>query len=250
MSERAEQRQGSPLDSERGATTIKDAVVKRIAGRAANEVEGVHMGGNTSRSAGGLLGRATGSSGDETRGVSVEVGRIETAVDLTMAVDYDKNILQVVDRVREKVEERVRSLTGLRITELNVTVSDVVFPNAGDGGSGGRGELASGDSSDQGSYAGGSEDDTAPVRPREPVSRERSGGEGVYVEGTPVDEGETAELRLGDDVRKRPSGEREGSGRGEGRGGERGEGSGRGGGRGGERGEGPEGRGGGRRRDR
>lgn len=150
------------------------------------------------------MGRATGSSGDETRGVSVEVGRVETAVDLTMAVDYDRNILQVVDRVREKVEERVRSLTGLRITELNVTVSDVVFPD--DGGSGGRGELAAGDSSAEGSYGGGSEDDTAPVRPREPVSRERTGREDVHVEGTPVDEGETAELRLGEDVRKRSSG--------------------------------------------
>ena len=43
----------------------------------------------------------------------------------------------------------------------------------------------------------------------------------AYVEGTSVDEGETAELRLGEDVRKRPSGERgEGSGRREDRGGE------------------------------
>ncbi|QIN80300.1 Asp23/Gls24 family envelope stress response protein [Rubrobacter marinus] len=213
MSERAEQRQGSPLDSERGTTTIEDAVVKRIAGRAANEVEGIHMGGNAARGAGGLLGRATGSSGDETRGVSVEVGRIETAVDLTMAVDYDRNILQVVGRVREKVEERIRSLTGLRITELNVTVSDILFPDGGGGQSGRRGELAAGGSSDD-----DSEDDTAPVRPREPVSRERTGREDVHVEGTPVDEGETAELRLGEDVRKRSSGER-GEGRGE-RGGE------------------------------
>ena len=206
MSEREGQRQGSPLDSERGTTTIQDAVVKRIAGRAANEVEGIHMGGNTSRSAGGFLGRATGSSNDETRGVSVEVGRIETAVDLTMAVDYDRNILQVVDRVREKVEERVKSLTGLRITELNVTVSDIVFPDDGDSGQ--RGELAAGDS-----YGGGSEDDTAPVRPREPISRERTGREDVYVEGTPVDEGETAELRLGEDVRRRSSGGRGDEGR-------------------------------------
>ena len=206
MSEQEGQRQGSPLDSERGATTIEDAVVKRIAGRAASEVEGIHMGGNASRSAGGMLGRATGSSNDETRGISVEVGRIETAIDMTMALDYDKNILQTVGRVRERVEEQIRSLTGLRITELNVTISDIVFPDGGGdgggrhGGRGGerRGEIASG-------Y---SEDDTAPVRSREPISRERSGREDVYVEGTPMEEGETAELRLGEDVEKRPSGER------------------------------------------
>lgn len=197
MSEREEQQQGSPLDSERGVTTIEDVVVKRIAGRAANEVDGIHMGGNTSRAAGGLLGRATGSSNDETRGISVDVGRVETAIDLTMAVDYDRNILDVVGRVRERVEERIRSLTGLRITELNVTISDVVYPDGGDRSR--RGQIGAG-----GASAGDSEDDTAPVRPREPASRERSGGEGVYVEGTPVDEGETAELRLGDDVRARP----------------------------------------------
>ena len=230
MSEREDQQQGSPLDSERGTTTIEDAVVKRIAGRAANEVEGIHMGGGASRATGGLLGRATGSSGGETRGVSVEVGRIETAIDLTMAVDYDKNILQVVGRVREKVEEQIRSLTGLRITELNVTVSDIVFPDSGGGGR--RGEIPAG------SGAESSEDDTAPVRSREPLRRERSGGEGVYVEGTPVEEGETAELSLGEDVEKRSSGERGG---GAGRGGDRG------GGRGGREGRGERG-GGGRRR--
>ena len=211
MSERAEQRQGSPLDSERGSTKIEDIVVKRIAGRAANEVEGIHMGGKAARGAGRLVSRASGSSNEETRGITVEVGRVETAVDLTMAVDYDRNILQVVERVRERVEERVRSLTGLKITELNVTVSDIVFPENGDGGSDRGGE----------SSAGGSEDDTAPVRPREVSSRERTGREDVHVEGTPVDEGETAELRLGDDVRKRSSGERgEGSGRRGERGGE------------------------------
>lgn len=212
MSEREGQRQGSPLDSERGATTIEGAVVKRIAGRAASEVEGIHMGGNASRSAGGMLGRATGSSNDETRGISVEVGSIETAIDMTMALDYDKNILQTVGRVRERVEEQIRSLTGLRITELNVTISDIVFPNnrGGESGGGRRGEIP----------AGGSEDDTAPVRPREPTSRNRTGDEDVYVRGTPVEEGETAELRLGEDVQRRPSGERGGRGEREERGGE------------------------------
>ena len=215
MSEREGQRQGSPLDSERGTTKIEDAAVKRIAGRAANEVDGIHMGGNASRGAGGLLGRATGSSGDETRGVSVEVGRIETAIDLTMAVDYDKNIIQVVGRVRDKVEEQIQSLTGLRITELNVTVSDIVFPdnNGGDGGGQRGGQRSE-------SYGRSSEDDTSPVRSREPLSRERTGRDDVYVEGRPMEEGETAELRLGEDEERRPSGERGGRGeRGGGRGG-------------------------------
>ena len=240
MSEREGQRQGSPLDSERGTTKVEDAAVKRIAGRAASEVEGIHMGGSASRGAGGLLGRATGSSNNETRGVSVEVGRVETAIDLTMAVDYDKNILQVVGRVRDNVEEQIQNLTGHRITELNVTISDIISPDNNRGDGGGR----SGEQRSE-SSARNTEDDTSPVRSREPLSRERTGRDDVYVEGTPMEEGETAELKLGGDVEKRPSGERGGE-RGGGRGGrgERGGGGERGEGRGdrGERG------GGGRRR--
>ena len=39
----------SPLVGERGSTNISDSVVATIAGRAAQEVEGVHMGGSASR---------------------------------------------------------------------------------------------------------------------------------------------------------------------------------------------------------
>ncbi len=130
----AEQRQKeSPLRTDRGVTTIKDTVVSKIAGMAAGDVEGVHMGGGASRAAAGFLGGA-GSSQDQTRGVSAEVGRTEAAIDLTMAVDYGRDILQTVGRVRDRITARVESLTGLKITELNVTVSDVVFPEDGDSG--------------------------------------------------------------------------------------------------------------------
>jgi hypothetical protein len=45
----------SPLSSERGATTISDAVVSKVAGIAALEVEGIEMGGATARTVGGFL---------------------------------------------------------------------------------------------------------------------------------------------------------------------------------------------------
>lgn len=124
------QQGSSPLESERGRTSIKDAVVKKIAGMAAQDVDGIHMGGGASRAAGGLLSRAGGSQ-DHTRGISVDVGRTEAAIDLTMAIDYGRNILQTAERVRQVVSSRVEPLTGLRITELNVTISDVIFPEEG-----------------------------------------------------------------------------------------------------------------------
>jgi uncharacterized alkaline shock family protein YloU len=130
MSEQYQQQTDSLLVGERGRTTISDSVVSQIAGMAAQEVDGVHMGGSASRAAGGIIGSITGSE-SQTRGVSVEIGTTEAAVDLTMGVEYGRNILEVVEEVRRRISERVQSLTGLRVTELNATVSDIVFPDDG-----------------------------------------------------------------------------------------------------------------------
>ena len=127
MSESGQQRGDSPLLSDRGATTISDTVVSSIAGMAAQEVDGVHMGGGASRTASGVLGSLTGSEG-KTSGISVEVGRTETAIDLKMGIEYNKNILQTVEEVRRRITDRVQSMTGLRIKELNATITDITFP--------------------------------------------------------------------------------------------------------------------------
>lgn len=128
MSEQDQRLSRSPLESERGKTYIKDSVVSKIASMAAGEVEGTRMGGSASRATRGILQGVTGSQGLSS-GVSVEVGRIETAIDVTMGIEYGRNILQLAERVRDRVTERVESLTGLQVTELNVTISDVVFPS-------------------------------------------------------------------------------------------------------------------------
>lgn len=209
----AEQRQNeSPLRSDRGVTTIKDTVVSKIVGMAAGEVSGVHMGG-ASRSSGGFLGGITGSD-STTRGVSVEVGSVETAIDLKMGIDYGKNILGTVGEVRQKITERVHNFTGLNVTELNVTISDVIFPD---------GEQETGNGSQQEASAGSrtgpefetrtmprselrpgaSERESTPVEPRSRTYTEGSSGpvpdEEVRAEGTPVEENETRRLRPGDE---------------------------------------------------
>jgi uncharacterized alkaline shock family protein YloU len=131
MSETTDNRrqQRSPLRTERGSTAISNAVVSQVAGIAAQEVEGVQMGGGTAAAVGGFLQSvAGGGSASITRGVSVEVGEEETAVDLTMAVEYGKSIPQLAEAVRRNVKNRVESLVGLRVTEVNVTVNDVELP--------------------------------------------------------------------------------------------------------------------------
>jgi uncharacterized alkaline shock family protein YloU len=128
MSEKRSQ-QGSPLQTDRGSTSISDSVVSKIAGIASQEVDGVRMGSGGSQAVSGIIGSITGgSSGSQTQGVSVEVGQEEAALDLTLTAEYGKSIPQLAEAVRRNVANRVESLVGLRVTEVNITVSNIFFP--------------------------------------------------------------------------------------------------------------------------
>ncbi len=125
----SEQKGSSPLQTERGNTIIQDTVVSKIAGIAAQEVEGIRMGGGGSQAVSGLLGSITGGSGSmTTQGVTVEVGQEEAALDLTLTAEYGKSVPQLTEAVRRNVVNRVESLVGLRVTEVNITVSNIYFP--------------------------------------------------------------------------------------------------------------------------
>ncbi len=130
MSEQgSQQSSSSPLHTERGSTSIQDSVVSKIAGIAAQEVEGIRMGSGASQTASNLLGSITGSGGGSTtQGVSVEVGQEEAAIDLTLMAEYGKSIPQIADAVRRNVANRVESLVGLRVTEVNIAVNNIFFP--------------------------------------------------------------------------------------------------------------------------
>ncbi len=117
-----------PLQTERGNTTIADSVVSKIAGIAAQEVDGIRMGSGASQTASNLLGSITGGGGSQTQGVSVEVGQEEAALDLTLTAEYGKSIPQLAEAVRRNVSNRVESLVGLRVTEVNITVQNIFFP--------------------------------------------------------------------------------------------------------------------------
>lgn len=129
MTEQTGSSGGGPLQTERGNTSIADSVVSKIAGIAAQEVDGIRMGSGASQTASNLLGSITGGSGgSQTQGVSVEVGQEEAALDLTLTAEYGKSIPQLAEAVRRNVSNRVESLVGLRVTEVNITVQNIFFP--------------------------------------------------------------------------------------------------------------------------
>lgn len=127
----------NPLQTDRGTTRINDAVVVSIAGAVVEEISGAEpeiggrgatLPGDNSPTVGEFFGRFTGGGGGS-RGISVEVGETQTAVDLTVTVPYGRSIPEVTKAMRDTVVQRVENLTSLEVTEVNITVKDVFFPD-------------------------------------------------------------------------------------------------------------------------
>ncbi|MFD4634127.1 Asp23/Gls24 family envelope stress response protein [Streptomyces sp. NPDC058284] len=123
----------------RGKTSIADVVVVKIAGMAAREIPGVYdMGGGLSRTLGAVRDRVPGGRPNVGRGVKVEVGERQTAIDLDIVVEYGVPITDVAHDVRENVVAAVERITGLEVVEVNVAVNDVRLPDDESTDSGGE----------------------------------------------------------------------------------------------------------------
>jgi uncharacterized alkaline shock family protein YloU len=117
---------GGELLTDQGKTSVAESVVSKIAGIAAREVSGVHeMGAGAARAFGALKEAVAGGSPSPTQGVSVEVGEREAAIDLDLVVEYGVSIPDVSRSVRTNVIRRVEGMTGLSVTEVNISVDDI-----------------------------------------------------------------------------------------------------------------------------
>ena len=107
-----------------GTIRIADEVVSIIAGLAATEVEGVAgMSGGIAGGIAEILGRKNFS-----KGVKVEVGEKEAAIDLYIIVKYGVRIPDIALSVQEAVKSAIENMTGLSTVEVNVHVQGVGFP--------------------------------------------------------------------------------------------------------------------------
>ena len=107
--------------NEIGAIKITDEVVAIIAGIAATDVPGVA--GMSGGIAGGIaeaLGRKNLS-----KGVKVEAGEKEAAIDLYIIVEYGFRIPDVAWSIQEKVKKAVETMTGLNVIEVNIHIQGV-----------------------------------------------------------------------------------------------------------------------------
>lgn len=112
------------IENALGTIRIADEVVEIIAGLAASHVEGVAgMSGGLVGDIAQMLGRGKNLS----KGVKVEVGEEEAAVNLYLVVEYGVSIPGVSLKVQEAVKEAIESMTGLKVVETNVHIQGVNF---------------------------------------------------------------------------------------------------------------------------
>lgn len=97
----------SPLYTDRGTTNIADRVVSQIVEMAVNEVQGIRPGKT-----------------------NTQVGKYEVAVDFAMEVEFGRDLTNLTSAIRTRMSEQIWRMTGLRVIEQNITVTDIFFPKA------------------------------------------------------------------------------------------------------------------------
>lgn len=113
-------------DNTVGTVQIADEVVAIIAGLAATEVDGVaSMAGNITNELVGKLGMKNLS-----KGVKVEVMEGVVSVDLALNIKYGYSIPKTSANVQEKVKSAIENMTGLEVSDVNVSIADVDMQQA------------------------------------------------------------------------------------------------------------------------
>ena len=108
-----------------GSTNISEEVIAAVASVAAKEVDGVADVGASS--IGRALTERLSGANRRARGVTVEAGRREAILDLTIRVYYGTSIPSVVTNLRQNVAAKVLKTCGLITKEINVRVAALEF---------------------------------------------------------------------------------------------------------------------------
>lgn len=104
-----------------GKISFNNDVIATIAALAAIDVPGVAgMSGGFTAGVAELLGRK-----NLTKGVKVEIGTQECAIDMNLVIKYGSKIHEVCQNIQQSVKKSVEMMTGLIVVETNVHVQGV-----------------------------------------------------------------------------------------------------------------------------
>jgi uncharacterized alkaline shock family protein YloU len=117
-----------PGRTELGMISISDRVVEKMAARAAIEI--ADAGGAAPRVLGHAVGGAAAFGARRTSltslpSVSADVDGSLTVLDLSISVRWPASVPEVSSAVREHIRSRINELTGLTVTEVAISVTDL-----------------------------------------------------------------------------------------------------------------------------
>ncbi len=106
----------------KGKLSYDDKVIQKIIGMALENVDGLLSveGGFFSNLTGKII-----NTDDVTKGVAVEVGETQVAVDLKVITEYRKHVPEIYKEIKRVVSEEVERMTDLNVVEVNVDVVDI-----------------------------------------------------------------------------------------------------------------------------
>ncbi|BDF58459.1 hypothetical protein CE91St36_12760 [Christensenellaceae bacterium] len=106
-----------------GTITFANEVIATIAGLAAVDVPGVAgMSGGFVDGITELVGRKNLS-----KGIKVEVGTEEVAVDIAIVVEYGTPVPEIAQNIQMSVMKAIETMTGLKVVEVNINVQGIKF---------------------------------------------------------------------------------------------------------------------------
>lgn len=113
-----------------GSIQIAPEVIEIIAGLATVEVKGV------AGMSGGFVGGIAEMLGKKNlaKGIKVDVGQREAAIDVSVIVEYGFRIPEVASEIQENIKNTIHSMTGLNVVEVNVHILGVQFKELEDKG--------------------------------------------------------------------------------------------------------------------
>ena len=108
-----------------GIVKISDDVVSVIAGLAAAEVKGIT--GMSTGLAGGIK-QILGGKKNPSKGIKVTVGEDSASIDIVVGVEYGVKIPEIAKVVQDNVKKAVETMTGLKVSAVNIFVQNVIVP--------------------------------------------------------------------------------------------------------------------------
>ena len=110
-------------DDETGQIQIADDVIATISNTAAFEVEGVvNQEGNFSGGIAEILGKRS-----LTKGVKIEVEDTKVKIFINLTVKFGYKLADVADQVQKKIKSLVETMTGLKVTQIDVNIIGINF---------------------------------------------------------------------------------------------------------------------------